>query len=200
MDSGNPPAKTIAFQYNPETLKRSLKPQVLGGQDDRAQAVRFTGAPVETLSVEVELDATDALEKGDPTAVSLGIYPLLSALELLVYPRSSQVVSSTSLLNSGVLEIGPYVAPLTLFVWGQKRVIPVSVTGVSVTEQAFNQSLSPIQATVSLEMRVLSYSDLAAGAPGYSQFLVYQQAKEAMSRGGFSANASQTIGVDTTQF
>ena len=34
---------------------------MLGGNDDRAQVVRFTGAPVETITVEVELDATDAL-------------------------------------------------------------------------------------------------------------------------------------------
>lgn len=173
---------------------------MLGGNDDRAQVVRFTGAPVETISVEVELDATDALEAGDSTALTLGIYPLLSALELLVYPQSSQVVSNTALLNTGVLEIGPYQAPLTLFVWGQKRVVPVMVTSVSVTEQAFNQTLSPIQATVSLEMRALSYSDLSSGAQGYSQFLTYQQTKETLSSSGFTSGATQVIGVDTTQF
>ena len=174
---------------------------MLGGQDDRAQVVRFTGAPVETITVSVELDATDALEVGDPTATSVGLHPQLSALELLVYPQSAQVVSNTSLLGSGVLEVGPYVAPLTLFVWGQRRVVPVMMNSVSVNEQAFDTQLNPILATVSLEMRVLSYSDLAPGNAGYSQFLAYQQAKEALARmGGTSANASAVTGVNPSQF
>lgn len=173
---------------------------MLGGQDDRAQTVRFTGAPVETISVEVEIDAADGLEKGDATTTAMGIYPQLSALEVLVYPLSSRVVSNTQLLATGTLEIGPYVAPLTLFVWGQRRVVPVSLTSFSITEQAFDPNLNPILATVSLEMRVLSYSDLASGAPGYNQFMVYQQTKEALAAAGITGNASQTIGVDTSRF
>jgi hypothetical protein len=40
-DPLNPPPRTIAFQYNPESLRRTLQPQVVGGeQNDRSQMVR----------------------------------------------------------------------------------------------------------------------------------------------------------------
>ncbi len=51
---------TIVFQYNPETLKRSLEPQLAGGEArQRSLAVRSTGAPVETIDLEVTIDAVD---------------------------------------------------------------------------------------------------------------------------------------------
>jgi len=173
-------AKTsIPFQYNPDTLRRQLVPQLVGGQqNDRSQMVRFSGAPVETISVEIELDYVDASGVADATVASSGIYPLLSALEILAYMPVSTVNSNASLLSWGTLEVAPAPAPLTLFVWGASRVVPVSIQNYTITEQAFDNYLTPIRATVALEMRVLSYSDLATSNPGYSQFLVYQQNKE----------------------
>ena len=47
-------------------------------------------------------------------------------------------------------------APLTLFVWSKNRVVPVRLTEFSVTEEAFDPTLNPIRAKVSLGMRVLS--------------------------------------------
>ena len=59
----NPQPQTIAFLYNPETVKRSLQPQTAGGdQGERSQAVRYIGAPIETIELEVYIDAIDALE------------------------------------------------------------------------------------------------------------------------------------------
>ena len=59
IDPSVPSPSVIAFYYNPATLKRTLQPQVVGGEEgDRSEAVRFTGAPVENIEVEVELDAT----------------------------------------------------------------------------------------------------------------------------------------------
>ncbi|UCH58798.1 MAG: hypothetical protein JSV61_11335 [Anaerolineales bacterium] len=175
--------QNIAFQYNPDTLKRSLQPQVLGGEQGQAsQAVRFTGAPVETINLDVIIDATDQLEQGQTQAAQTGIYPQLATLELLLYPGSRQVTQNNSLLDQGTLEIGPYVAPLTLFSWGSNRVLPVSLTSFSINEEVFDSQLNPIRATLSLGLRALSYSDLDPGHPGYNLFLAYQQAKEAMAR------------------
>ena len=173
---------SIPFQYNPDTLRRNLTPQLVGGQqNDRSQMVRFSGAPVETISVEVELDYVDASGVADAAKPSLGIYPLLSALEILVYPPSATVQSNASLLSSGTLEVAPTPAPLTLFVWGAQRVVPVAFQSYTITEQAFDNFLTPIRAVVALEMRVLSYSDLATSNPGYSQFMVYQKNKESLA-------------------
>jgi hypothetical protein len=58
--------RLIALQYNPDTVTRTLQPQVCGGDhSERGEAVRLKGPPVETIKVEVEIDATDYLEKPD---------------------------------------------------------------------------------------------------------------------------------------
>lgn len=186
--------QVIAFSYNPETLKRTLHPDIVGGEEgDRSEAVRYKGAPTETMEVEVEVDATDLLEKGDPVALASGIYPQLATLELLIYPRSSDVSQRQTLLAAGTLEIAPMAAPLLLFVWGRSRVVPVRLTGYTITEEAFDAQLNPIRAGVTLQMRVLNYSDLATTNQGYHQFLAYQQSMEA-SAGRLGGGSLTAIG------
>jgi hypothetical protein len=190
----NPVPAVIVFQYNPETLTRSLDPQMAGGeQGGRYEALRFKGAPVETISLDAFVDASDQLETGAGPAVSLGIYPQLSALEVLTYPPSALIIANTLLLAAGTIEIIPTAAPLTLFIWGSKRILPVRLTSFSITEESFDVNLNPIRAKVSLGMRVLSYNDLLPTNPGYHLFLAHQVAKEAMAVIGTSSNLSAVI-------
>jgi hypothetical protein len=190
-DPLNPPPRTIAFQYNPESLRRTLQPQLVGGdQHDRSQMVRFAGAPIETFTVEVELDSVDSSGVADATRAGNGVLPTLYALELLAYPTTSSVVTAAGHLSFGVMEIAPAAAPLTLFVFGGRRVVPVQVTQYDIVEQAFDIYLTPIRATVSLTLRALSYSDLATSAPGYAQFLSYQRIKESLAPGGWTAGGA----------
>jgi hypothetical protein len=179
----------IPFQYNPATVKRTLKPVMGGGEGDRAQAVRLSGAPQETISIEIELDATDKLEKADATALSVGLHPQIADLELLAYPPTSRVMSNARLLNAGVIEISPILAPRLLFVWGAKRVQPVQITSYSISEEEFDVNLNPIRATISLELRVLTYSDVSTSNADYHQFLAYQQGLEGLA-GSVSAQQS----------
>lgn len=191
--------KAIAFQYNPATLQRTLQPQMVGGEEgDRSQAVRFTGAPVQMINVEIELDASDQLEIDDRTSVQLGIHPQLAALELLVYPRSTDVNQREQLLASGVLEVAPMTAPRTLFIWGARRVLPVRLMNYTITEDAFDAHLNPIRATVSLSMRVLNYSDLTSDNREYHQFMSYQQSMEAIVNLALTA-PDQSLGVNSNQ-
>src|SRR4029077_18591406 len=85
------PLGTIMLQYNPDTLTRSLKPQPVGEEPDRTEILRLKGPPIQTIKAEVEIDDTDQIRAAppDPVAVSLGIQPQLSLLELLVYPSSA---------------------------------------------------------------------------------------------------------------
>jgi hypothetical protein len=169
----------VCFQYNPETLRRSLKPNTVGGDEgDRSSAVRYTGAPVETISVDVQVDATDQLNRNDPTAMEMGIAPQMAALELLLYPPSQQVTQAQTSLAGGAIELVPITAPQTLFVWGANRVVPVRLTSIAVSEELFGANLNPIRANLSLEMRVLSYSDVYSSNPDYQSFLAYQQLLE----------------------
>jgi len=70
---------------------------------------------------------------------------------------------------------------LPLFIWSKSRVMPVRITDFSVTEEAFDPSLNPIRAKVSLGMRVLSVTDLGFDNKGGSLFMAYQQQKEQLA-------------------
>jgi hypothetical protein len=178
--------RVIALQYNPVSLSRTLAAKGVGGEGggNRSEALRLTGPPVETITLEAEIDATDQLETGDPDAVRLGILPQLAALETLVYPASAELRANNERASAGTLEIAPMQAPLTLFVWGQQRVLPVRVTSFSITEEAFDPSLNPLRAKVSLGLRVLTVDDLGFSHIGGSIALRHHEAMERMVVGG----------------
>jgi hypothetical protein len=194
IDPLNPLASVIPFQYNSDTLTRTLQPQMGSEGGDRSEQLRLKGAPQETIKLDIELDATDRLEKDDGQAKALGIYPQLSALEMLIYPKSALVIANTVLLAIGTIEVIPPMAPLTIFVWGAHRALPVKLREFSVTEEAHDVNLNPIRAKVSLAMQVLTYSDLQISHPGYSLFLAHQVAKEAMATLGSTGNLADVAG------
>ena len=195
IDVFNPVASVTVFQYNPDSVSRTLQIQGAGDQGARSEALRVSGAPAETLKFEIEIDATDQLETDDSVATSLGIYPQLSALEMLIYPKSAQVIANTVALAIGTIEVIPFETPLTLLIWGRKRIVPVRVTEFSITEDAHDVNLNPIRAKVSLGLRVLSYSDLPITHPGYGVFLAHQVVKEALAVVGSAGNLGSVSGT-----
>jgi hypothetical protein len=169
--------KIIKFQYNPETIVRTLTPDWRDGD-----SLRIAGTPKETINISIELDAVDKLEKADPTTIDLGIYPALSALEILVYPESTAIIQKYQLLADGRTDIVPYYEmPLVLFIWGNKRAIPVQLTALSIIEQEHDSNLNPIRAVVSLSMNVLDYRNFTIKHPGFRFFKAYHQSKERMA-------------------
>ncbi|HEU4596492.1 MAG TPA: hypothetical protein VFS10_15255 [Pyrinomonadaceae bacterium] len=195
FDIFNPVASVIIFQYNPDTMTRTLSART-GREEEaaRSEALRVRGAPVETIKMDVEIDATDQLEKDEGFASSLGIYPQLSALEMLLYPKSILVITNTIMLALGRREIVPPVGPMTLLIWGYKRVVPIRLTEFTITEEAHDVSLNPIRARCSLGLRVLSYSDLSIKHPGYYVFLAHQIVKETMATIGSVSNIGSLAG------
>ena len=181
IDPFNPLASVIVFQYNPEKLTRTLNPQTAGSGADKGEALRLKEPPEETIKLDIEIDAADQLETADPTALSMGIIPTLSALEMLLYPKSSLVIANEILKAVGIIEVIPAEAPLTLFIWGANRIVPVRLTELSITEEAFDIKLNPIQAKVSLGLRVLNYNDLGLLSVGGALFMTHQVLKEVMA-------------------
>lgn len=176
--------RIIALQYNPETLTRSLQVQGGGGEGgDRSEALRLKGPPAETIKLEAVLDAADQLEfpEQHQNVVESGLHTQLAALETIVYPHSSQLQANYEQASSGMLEIVPMEAPLSLFVWSPNRVLPVRLTEFSITEEMFDPSLNPIRAKVSIGMRVLNVNDLGFNHRGGSLFMTYLQNKEQMA-------------------
>jgi hypothetical protein len=181
----------IILQYNPDSLTRRLQPQSVGDQADRSEILRLKGPPIETINLSAEIDATDQLEfpSQNPTTLALGIQPQLAALEMLVYPSSIDLILNEVLTLIGTVEILPMESALTLFVWSPTRIMPVRLTEVEITEEAFDARLNPIRAKVTLGMRVLNVNDVGFLNPAGALYMVYQVEKEVMAL----ANTFQTI-------
>ena len=180
IDPLNPLASVTVFQYNPESLTRTLQARTAGG-DGQGGPQRLSGPPEQTIKLTVEIDATDQLERGDAQATSTGIHPALASLEMLLYPKSALVVANAVLARAGVIEVVPPAAPLTLLVWGGRRILPVRITEFSVTEEAFDVALNPIRAKVDLGLAVLTYDDLGLLTPGGALFMAHQVATEVLA-------------------
>jgi hypothetical protein len=193
VDPLNPLGSIVVFQYNPDTMTRKLEPRAVAAEGDRGEAFRLTGAPKETITLSIEIDATDQLEQANPLAVAAGIYPTLSALEIMVYPKSAIVIANTALSLVGTIEVIPVEAPMTLFVWGPQRVLPVRLTSFSITEEAHDQLLNPIRAKVELSLSVLSYQDLPLVSAGRVLFLAHHITKEIMATTNLFSNI-QNVG------
>lgn len=188
--------RVIALQYNPDTLTRSLESQAAElGEGGRSEALRLEAPAIETIRLDAELDATDGLETADDTAVELGLHPQIAALEGLLHPTSDQLREVDRLAGAGVLEILPPETPLVLFVWSRNRVVPVRVTALSVTEEAFDPALNPIRAKVSLSLRVLSVEDLGFAHRGGSLYMAHHQRREQLAERATNA-ALGALGIE----
>lgn len=179
----------IAFQYNPHTLTRSFEVKGAAGGPEAGQ---LTGPPAETIQVELVLDAADQAAAGEGAD---GVGPQLAALLRLITPSSTAALASLELAASGSLEVLPPAGPITLFVWGAKRVVPVSVVEMSISEEAHDAELNPILARVAVGMRVLTYSDLAASHPGHALSLAGLIASEELAGNAMTSSVDGVLGA-----
>ena len=195
------PTNLIVFQYNPEQVRRRIGAPARSSEDappggGGAQGIR---PPTETITLDIELDATDQLEfpSDHPLTAFTGLHAPLAALELLLYPPSSQIILNKVVTLAGGSILRSATAPLVLLVWGITRVLPVLVQSASIQEEAFDTKLNPIRAKVNLSLKALSYAELQQiGGPLGALGLVNQIAKEVLARAnGVSATLELTAGI-----
>ena len=172
--------RVIVLQYNPDTLtpdaagpgrrrrrrgpQRGAAAQGAAGRDDQARRGDRRRRPARAPGRERRRRS------------QLGLHAAARALETHRLPDERERCSPTTrLAGSGTLEIAPLEAPLTLFVWSKNRVVPVRLTDFSITEEAFDPTLNPIRAKVSLGLRVLSVDDLGFDQQGRQPLHGYQQ-------------------------
>ncbi len=177
-----PLPNVIIFQYNPETMTHSWKqPESAAAPGGNPLAVK--GVPGEEFSFTLVMDTTDMIADGSPVAEGIakatGIYTRLAALEMLQYPTGA--FSSSGLVGAvragggaAAASIGgsPGAAadrnvplsqvPTVLFVWGPGRIVPVRITGLTITEKLYDALLNPIHAEASINLRVLTPDELQA--------------------------------------
>ncbi len=176
------PPLFVVFQFNPIQLtrNRSLSFSVPGetATTPRNQTLHYTESnllkiqeqqqvtiPEESISFDIRLDATDDLNEGDAITEQFGIAPQLSTLELMVHPKEESLIGQAlgSLLGSpgGFSFTKGANPPLVLFIWGRKRVWPVNLEQLNITETEFSTDLNPIRATASVSMKVIEGKNLA---------------------------------------
>ncbi|HEX9619214.1 MAG TPA: hypothetical protein VF989_03700 [Polyangiaceae bacterium] len=160
---GIPTPNIVPFQYNPATIKRQLKPWNPLEVDQTMRGLTAPTAqpfdPEESITLDIELDASDQLEDGDAIASAVGVADRIAALEKMLFPGDTPLgallTAVASLVGLGQPPKRPTV-PVTLFVWGLGRIVPVRITSYSIEEQVFLPSLYPHQARVSLALEVLT--------------------------------------------
>ncbi|MBH0775553.1 hypothetical protein [Nocardia bovistercoris] len=112
-----------------------------------------------TIGFDIRLDATDKLDGKDDLTTQFGISPQLSTLELMVYPKGEGVLGAavSALLGKPKDFLHPRRSnpPLILFIFGRKRVLPVNINSLNITETEFSADLNPIRATVAVQLTVI---------------------------------------------
>lgn len=153
----------VPFQYNPLMLNISIAPFNPNEveQSGRGQ-IAPTSQPYEpkrTITLEIELDATDQLEQELPLPVDVGIGDRLAALERLMMPSEGligELISAVGELTGNPQPPKRSSVPIALLILGPARILPVRITSYSVEETQFLPSLNPMMAKVSLSLEVLT--------------------------------------------
>lgn len=111
----------------------------------------------ESISLEIRLDATDKLNDGDAITEQFGIAPQLATLELMTYPKDESLLGEllSMLSSSGFSFTRGNNPPMILFIWGRKKIMPVNINSMNITETEFSTDLNPIRATVSVSLTVI---------------------------------------------
>ncbi len=183
-----PLPNVIIFQFNPETMTHTWTQAdtARGGGPGQTSPVAVKGRPNESFSFTIAVDSNDMIADGSPVAEGIakvsGVYSRLAALEMLLYPVGSfdtgllGTVTGSVNVSAGGLSIGGSAGgssapkanipaaklPVVLFVWGPGRIVPVRVTGLTITEKLYDGLLNPTHAEAQLSLRVLTPDELEA--------------------------------------
>jgi len=151
---------------------------------------------METFEVTARFSAADDLGAGGAVSAIprlFGVGPQIAALEKMVYPQTTP----GGLIGAAIDAVGSAISgpggkepakkaiprvplPRILFIWGPSRVLPVTITSMSIVEQKYDVLLNPIQAEVKIGMQVSSEAPkddvVGAGAYKYTQMVKDTQA------------------------
>lgn len=166
----------VVFQFNPEQIARTLtipgrRAEAAGAERPQQERGQAAAPPVESFTLTAHFSAADDLGRGGASAAIprvFGVGPQLAALEKMVYPPATPgglLGAAVDLVASAISRAGNRPAtrtvprervPRVLFIWGPTRVLPVTITSMSLTEQKFDFVLNPVQAEVQIGLAVSS--------------------------------------------
>ena len=134
-----------------------------GRRRQRRRVAAARSAQSSRFSFTLRFDATDQLAEGNPIAAASGILPTLSALELLMVPKSSLVDRSVQPQRQQRSRTShPPAQPADGAVLLGAVPHPAGhVTSLSITETEYDMLLNPVRAEVIVNLQVLTPSQLA---------------------------------------
>jgi hypothetical protein len=156
--------RIVVFQYNPESLVNDFEPAPETPTEGGAVV-----PPAHTMTFQADFDATDGLEHPDRNrnVAQFGLGPAVAAMQLLMCPSLSG--------------IEPPAKTLVLFVFGAQRVLPVTITRLTLVEEAFDAQLNPIRVSASVQLRVLSSHDTQLSSRARSIALAAEQTRSRLA-------------------
>jgi hypothetical protein len=195
--SATVPPLALVFDFNPQTLSRTRSltvedlDTVAGFRGysftsplDVLSAAQQATVTAESISLQILLDASDAIAERDEVARTLGIEPQLDTLRAMLEPKAQGPGGVKVLASLGAIAPQAFAQALApsvlLFLWGA-HVLPVLLTSVEVEEQQHLPTLSPSRAVVSLRMQVLE---------GQNPFYIAEQLRQSA---GAAINTARTF-------
>lgn len=165
--------RVIPFRFNPESLARQVS--VEQGQQqqgagtapagDSAQAEQGAdaseGALKHSFNVLIRLDLAERHQAATNLPVELGVAPEIAAIEDLMYPAEAESEAASD--GTEPVHARPR-RPTVLFIWSRKRVYPVRIAGMTITESVFNAELNPVRAEIDVSLEVLGNEDASDNA------------------------------------
>jgi hypothetical protein len=201
-----PIPNVVIFQFNPETLTRTLKIPPRPADAASRENTQAGERPLESISFKANFSAADELKDNKVLARMFGVGPRLSALEKMVHPSSK----IAGLIGAAIDAIGSAISgsaggsnptqaiprekyPKIIFIWGVTRVLPVVIDSMSISELEYDSLLNPIRAEVDIGLTVNAIDNcsddmLAKGALEYSNL-----AKEAQAIANLANTAEQVV-------
>jgi hypothetical protein len=221
----------VVFQINPESMTHTwteaAAPPPAGDGKANADPLAVAGVPGETFSFTLFLDANEEIAdpNRNPVGAALagvsGVYPRLSALEMLQYPTGSVAAGllgqvsasisasglnvSVSVTSSSQQNVPASQVPVVLFVWGPQRIVPVRVTALTITERLYDAALNPIHAEAQITLRVLTPQEVVAvqgpmQAVALVAYSYTQNLRQVQAAANLGDSAATIIGMLPTPF
>ncbi|MFG6080214.1 hypothetical protein ACEUZ9_000665 [Paracoccus litorisediminis] len=200
----------IPFRFNPESLTRQLQLEQAKSETGGAAASggaaqsgsgeqgadASSGTLKESFSVLLRFDLAEREEAKSSLPVEFGVLPEISALEELLYPIESESEAPSD-GSEPVRARGR--RPIVLFIWGERRVVPVKITGMSIAETFFNGMLYPVRAEVEVGLEVLGDAEARDNARVKSSLGFTGANRRKMARLYLDTTADQGTSINLPQ-
>lgn len=201
-----PIPNVVIFQFNPESLTRSLQiPQRPTGATQR-ETTQAGERTFERISFKAHFSAVNMLDEDKALAKMFGIGPQLSALEKMVLPSSK----IAGLIGAALDAVGDALGmgggddapaqpiprekyPRILFIWGLTRVLPVTIDSMTIAELEYDALLNPLRAEVDLQLSVIAIDECSDDVLGKGALEYTMIAKEAQAIANLANTAEQIV-------